>query len=104
MRISASSLPQLAAHFSDGTKRVLCSGPPLKAAPGKFESKRFCFDNKVITPWHVTFMPISVVLSRKEPYHADSQTALSRWRSPYLRYLRETDERGAGLSPCPSRA
>src|SRR5215471_17765211 len=26
MRISASSLPQLAAHLSDGTKRVLCSG------------------------------------------------------------------------------
>src|SRR5262249_37607272 len=76
----------------------------LLAAPGKFESKRFCFDNKVIIPWHVTFMPISVVLSRKEPYHADSQTALSRWRSPYLRYLRETDERGADLSPCPSRA
>jgi hypothetical protein len=57
----------------------------LKAAPGKFESKRFCFDNKVITPWHVTFMPISVVLYRKEPCHADSQTALSRWRSPYPR-------------------
>jgi hypothetical protein len=75
-----------------------------KAAPGKFESKRFCFDNKVITPWHVTFMPISVVLYRQEPGHADSQTALARWRSPYLRYLLETDERGAGLSPCPSRA
>src|SRR5215813_11028767 len=28
MRMSSSSLPQPPAHFSDGTQRVLCSGPP----------------------------------------------------------------------------
>src|SRR5262245_2529283 len=28
MRISSSSLPQPPAHFSNGTRRVLCSGPP----------------------------------------------------------------------------
>src|SRR5262245_23447123 len=28
MRISSSSLPQPPAHFSDCTRRVLCSGPP----------------------------------------------------------------------------
>src|SRR5262249_7479996 len=28
MRLSSSSLPQLTAHFSGGTRLVLCSGPP----------------------------------------------------------------------------
>src|SRR5437763_15670572 len=28
MRISSSSLPQPTAHFSDGTRFALCSGPP----------------------------------------------------------------------------
>src|SRR5215831_4289630 len=30
MRISSPSLPQPPAHFSDGTRLVLCSGPPLE--------------------------------------------------------------------------
>jgi hypothetical protein len=48
------------------------------AAPGKFESKRFCSDKKVILRWYVTFTRIFVVLYMKEPSHANSQTALSR--------------------------
>jgi hypothetical protein len=48
------------------------------AAPGKFESKRFCSDKKVILRWYVTFTHIFVVLYMKEPSHANSQTALSR--------------------------
>jgi hypothetical protein len=41
------------------------------AAPGKFESKRFCSDKKVILRWYVTFTRIFVVLYMKEPSHAD---------------------------------
>jgi len=50
----------------------------VQAAPGKFESKRFCSDKKVILRGYVTFTHIFVVLYMKEPSHANSQTALSR--------------------------
>jgi hypothetical protein len=66
-----------------GTAAALpASGSPSDAtalaAPGKFESKRFCSDKKVILRGYVTFTHIFVVLYMKEPSHANSQTALSR--------------------------
>src|SRR6266852_5950969 len=57
---------------------ALASNPPSRAAPGKFESKRFCFNKKVSIRWYVTFIHIFVVLYLKDLFHADSQTALSR--------------------------
>src|SRR4029434_3756425 len=83
---------------------ALLDDTPCIAAPEKFESKRFCSEKKVILRWYVTFTRIFVVLYMKEPSHATSQTALARGRPVRLRYLLETDERGSGLSPDPSRA
>src|SRR6266516_644838 len=67
-------------HMTSLTKMLEHPDPlPIEsAAPGKFESKRFCSDKKVILRWYVTFTRIFVVLYMKEPSHANSQTALSR--------------------------
>jgi hypothetical protein len=61
-------------------REVFCRAEGFEhiAAPGKFESKRFCSDKKVILRGYVTFTHIFVVLYMKEPSHANSQTALSR--------------------------
>ena len=50
----------------------------LVAAPGKFEAKRFCSEKRVTVRCYVTYFCIFVVLSMKEPFHADPHTALSR--------------------------
>src|SRR5215813_11448374 len=52
-----------------------CSHRPhhfgVLAAPGKFESKRFCSAERVMTRCYVTYFRIFVVLYMKEPSHAD---------------------------------
>jgi hypothetical protein len=72
-----------------------------KAAPGKFEAKRFCSEKRVITRCDGTYCCIFVVLYMKEPSHADPSAPLSRGRPPNVGYGVETDERGPGL---PSRS
>src|SRR6266436_9935302 len=72
-----------------------------KAAPGKFEAKRFCSEKRVITRCDGTYCCIFVVLYMKEPSHADPSAPLSRGRPPHVGYGVETDERGPGL---PSRS
>jgi hypothetical protein len=64
--------------YEDLTPEPIVLPPRQEAAPGKFESKRFCFNKKVSTRWYVTFIHIFVVLYMKEPFYADAQTALSR--------------------------
>src|SRR5712691_10343380 len=70
---------------------------PYRAAPGKFEAKRFCSEKRVITRCDGTYCCIFVVLYMKEPSHADPSAPLSRGRPPHVGYGVETDERGPGL-------
>ena len=65
--------------LKDGTMPpVVIASRCLEAAPGKFESKRFCSAKRVITRCYVTYFHIFVVLYMKEPSHANSSAPLFR--------------------------
>src|SRR5215468_10835573 len=55
---------------------LYCMG--LKAAPGKFESKKLCSDQRVTARCVAGNFHIFVVLYCGEPHDADAHTALSR--------------------------
>src|SRR5215831_11452120 len=59
MRISSALLPQLTAHFSDGTRLVLCSGPPPEPR------RAVCARLKTCNQLHVT--PLDTTVDMRDP-------------------------------------
>src|SRR5262249_28238734 len=83
MRISSSSLPQPTAHFSDGTRLVLCSGPPPEPRRAEWALLKTCNQfhvksqvvryRRIHDPWNPTRASMHM------PRHG-AQTRVAAWQ------------------------
>src|SRR5436190_1445393 len=67
MRISSSSLPQLTAHFSDGTRRVLCAGPLPEPRRAVCALLKTCNYRPTVSPLLAPIAPYNMLLLQSLP-------------------------------------